>query len=68
MRNTRWLATTGYTLYSPEEKEYIFYLDQEDDDLSKNLTYREMSEGVEWLDENGRLIFTPWDFIETEIE
>ena len=68
MRNTRWLATTGYTLYDPEYNEYIFETNQEDDDLSKNLTYRETSEGVEWLDEKGRLIFTSWDSIETEIE
>jgi hypothetical protein len=68
MRNTRWLATTGYTLYNPEGKEYIFYLEQQDDTLSKNLTYRETSDGIEWLEEDGRLIFLSWDHIEIEIE
>ena len=68
MRNTRWLATIGYTLYDPEYNEYIFETNQEDDNLSKNLTYRETSGGVEWLDKDGRLIFTSWDNIETEIE
>jgi translation elongation factor P/translation initiation factor 5A len=68
MRNTRWLATTGYTLYKEDGKEYVFYLNQEDESLSMPLTYRELSDGIEFLDENSELVFVSWDNMEIEIE
>lgn len=68
MRNTRWLATVAYTLYTEDGREYQFEMYQQDDSFDEPLTFRETDEGVEWLDEDGIPHSVSWDNIRTEIE
>jgi hypothetical protein len=60
MKSIRWVATSGYTLYDEKGREYIFDLVDSDDTLTKEHSYRETMEGIEFYDLDGELVIKSW--------
>lgn len=68
MKSKRWVGTSGYTLYDEKGNEYIFDAVDNDSSLTREHSYRETMEGVEFYDNDGELVLTSWEDLEVEFE